>query len=175
MQRINDDILARCVVDDEASCKLKDAGDLLKVVNDHLDALRHGGVTLDSRILRSCGVCGQGKYVPVQQPRHEDTKPQVRVVAVPFAKSLQPKTPEGVQPDQIVNWFHPSHPDGFAAFVFSCDKCGHMQLFRLEWGGSAESTQPLAAWTGPRPVARPEVSKARPPIRPVRGTPRRGS
>lgn len=78
MQRINDDILARCVVDDEASCKLKDAGDLLKVVNDHLDALRHGGVTLDSRILRSCGVCGQGKYVPVQQPRHEDTKPQVR-------------------------------------------------------------------------------------------------
>jgi len=149
MTRINDDILSRCVVDDEAKCELKNAGDLLKVVQEHLHILRHGGVTLDSRILRSCGVCGQGKYVPVQQPAHEETEPKVRLVAVPLTQSLAPKNREGVQPDQITTWFNPVNPDGFAAFVFSCDMCGHVQFFRAEWGGSADSTKPLPAWTWP--------------------------
>lgn len=57
-------LFRKCIVEHEADCKIKDAGELLKEVDQTIDALKQGGQVLrktDGSGLR-CDVCGLGEY-----------------------------------------------------------------------------------------------------------------
>jgi serine/threonine protein kinase len=103
MHLVND-ILKKCVVTREKDC-LPSAVDLAMIVKTDSWMLQHGGQLVREGVPRICQVCGLGQY---------QTGTADMVSALYQSKD---------RVDQQVGVFR-MHP-------FACDRCGHVQLFRV--------------------------------------------
>ena len=97
-------ILEKCLRDDPEKC-LPNAGELLSVVNAHLDVMRRGGQMLRDGVPRLCHVCGQGNY------QAETLLSNNRVGALRL-------------------WVGGSDISSINVQPFVCDKCGHVEFFK---------------------------------------------
>jgi hypothetical protein len=104
MHAINE-ILARCVVEESKNC-LASADDLLTIVNTTIARIERGGQLLSDGVPRPCRVCGTGLYQPAVLRQGVQGKPV-------FSFSLA-GAPVEVRP-------------------FTCDHCGHMELFKVNY------------------------------------------
>jgi serine/threonine protein kinase len=94
-------ILDRCIVENEDEC-LRSATELLVVVNDVLRAVKRHAQVVGNGIERRCEVCGIGAYSYISDENQ------------PFTRAF------GLQ------------PTGSREFkIFTCDHCGHVQLFQI--------------------------------------------
>lgn len=94
-------ILDKCVVERESDC-IADAKDLLSLVDSTLGAVSRNAQVVAEGVERTCQVCGLGKYVCVADEKAGEVS----------TFGLEPK-------------------DGRTFKVFSCNHCGHSQLFYM--------------------------------------------
>ena len=93
-------ILAQCVVEEEDAC-LENAKALLGAVDRALEVIEIGADRVDRTVKRKCRVCGIGVYA---HRIDEEARDAVRNFGL--------------------------NPAGSQSFkIFSCDHCGHVQLF----------------------------------------------
>lgn len=108
MYMIND-ILKRCVVENEAQCQTS-ASSLAIIVFTHIQMLERGGQMLDKGIIRPCRVCGEGNY---QSEGYAQTQP-------PIPKNTTLGLRLHFNSSEVASL--PVHP-------FVCDRCGHVEFF----------------------------------------------
>ena len=99
-------ILEKCLHDSPEEC-LPRAGELLLVVDGHLNVMRRGGQMLREGVPRPCRVCGNGHYQP---------------------EVLRQNTPVG----SMRFWFSAPGPDigSLSVRTFVCSNCGHVEFFK---------------------------------------------
>jgi serine/threonine protein kinase len=100
-------ILDRCVVEHRSRC-LSSAQDLLPVIDEILSAMGRGGQLLSPGVSRPCRVCGIGYYQPEKAP----------------------KATAGLQLSRVANNMN-EYIGGLRMEPFTCDKCGHLQFFKV--------------------------------------------
>ena len=99
-------ILDKCIVEHERNC-LKNAGELLRLIDEILPAIERHAQLLGEKIVRRCDVCGLGTYERI------------------------------VNEDIMMARNFGLNPTGMRSFkIFTCSHCGHVQLFHF-LGGSA--------------------------------------
>lgn len=104
-------LLAGCVVEREEYLGWQTAEGLLENAGEVLTILRRSGQVMHREVRRWCRVCGHGSYRLLLD--------------------------EGSPPDALRNFG--LNPAGERFRIFTCDKCGHVQIFRmnanpLAWG-----------------------------------------
>jgi serine/threonine protein kinase len=102
-------ILAKCVVDKPREC-LSSATDLLSMVDTLLLCMDRGGQLLTTGVPRPCHVCGVGFYQSIPFPTPRSALPSGGNVGLRFWYGAGENLAIHIQP-------------------FSCDKCGHVELF----------------------------------------------
>lgn len=102
------DLLSKCVVEDESNC-LSDASELLKEVDNTLNRIRVGAGILSSSVKRGCPVCGLGSY------------------SMAVDRNITAAGNFGIQ-GRGMQTFR----------IFACDMCGHVQLFSCPNGPEAD-------------------------------------
>lgn len=109
-------ILEKCLQDRPDKC-LPNASELLLIVDSHLRAMQRGGQMLRDGVPRPCRVCGSGFYRPHDSPS-----------GLPGTAVLL----QWVTPEAGGRYAQPYRDQG-AVHVqcLICDKCGHLQLFRM--------------------------------------------
>lgn len=125
MRIINDHVLSKCVVEEEADC-LKDASALLECVDSALDAIKRDRqfVGEDMR----CQVCAPGTYV-LLYAKDESLRF--------FATPPNPAPNQSFGPEQLVN-----KKNLLTVRVYRCSHCGNLAMFQFPKG------EPLPAWKG---------------------------
>mgnify|MGYP001130174888 CR=1 FL=1 len=107
------DLLDKCVVDDEAKCVLT-AESLLTAIDIELDRFKQGGQRLQETVPWKCRVCGLGTYNQV---------PEDRFLMVPVKRG-----PNGMGGINALLSGDRSQAI-LTTRVFSCRNCGNIQLF----------------------------------------------
>jgi serine/threonine protein kinase len=107
------------VVERETDC-LGNASELLRMIDETLNAAARGGQPIGKSIARLCRVCGAGSYRPVSKETDID---EVRRFGLqPYGETLH--------------------------LIYSCDNCGHIQIFYSKEKGNHQngSAEPPKAW-----------------------------
>lgn len=125
------EILGRCVVEKEKDC-LPSARELLELVDARIALLRRRGQILRDGVSRPCRICGRGKYQPASKA--EEKWSGNRLLFLP------PKEIQGrIDPGQLLNF--PKYDAIVTTRLYSCEFCGHIELFRYPDG------YPPKAWS----------------------------
>lgn len=116
MHAINS-ILQKCLQDSPGKC-LSSAGELLAAVKPLLNAMQRGGQLLRDDVPRPCRVCGIGFY------RSNDSSTRLPGTAALLHWVTRKEGQSYVQ----------THADEGTTFaqLLICDKCGHVQLFKVK-------------------------------------------
>jgi serine/threonine protein kinase len=99
-------ILDKCVVEQEADC-LPSARVLLGYVDDALSIVSNGGQLLRPDVPRACHVCGKGHYQQIFKGVNEAMQPSLRF------------------------WMGNADVRSVPVTPYTCDYCGHLQLFQF--------------------------------------------
>ncbi len=106
-------ILDKCVVEEEENC-LPNAGALLSEVDRVLGALRRRGQVISDNVARVCRVCGLGQYA-----KYPASDRRVELMSL----GVKP----GIKPSPLFQ-------------MYTCDHCGHAELFYLPSSESPPAT-----------------------------------